>query len=87
MNQMNFDPWGSSEYQRRHDELMQEAEQYRMAMEVSRSDRAKTSGISKILVMIGEEITEFGRSLDERNRSEHGASLTITQRSSTDGCT
>ncbi len=86
MNQISFDPWTSSEYEQRHEELIKESEQYRLAKEISRGGNAMSSSTSKILALIGKEITAFGRSLEARNHSEPDTEVSMTQQSSTGGC-
>ena len=45
-----------------------------------------SSSTSKILALIGKEITAFGRSLEARDHSEPDTEASMTQQSNTGGC-
>jgi len=70
-----FDP--IMEYKRRHKELLKEALEYRLLKEAQKADMPKVSSTSKILALIGKELTSLGARMEERYgvQSESRASM------------
>ena len=86
MNQISFDPYVNIEFQRRHKELLREAERARLVSEAKKAGMGKSRNTSKILAMIGRELTSFGAGLVQRYNHQPEAELVASRQSDPGVC-
>ncbi|MFZ0532593.1 MAG: hypothetical protein WAM09_05385 [Anaerolineales bacterium] len=73
-------------YMQRQQELLKEAEQYRLVNE-ARAGIARTRRASKFLALIGKELTRLGVSLEKRFGIQSEIGTSFDQQSNPGGCT
>jgi len=86
MNQLGFNPFVSMEYERRHEELIKEAAQYRLVEEALRAGLPKVRSTSKILALVGKELVSLGASIEARYGGQSETSVALNQQSNPSGC-
>lgn len=86
MYQSGFTPFMNMEYKRRHEELMKQANEYRMLVEARKAGPPKMRSTSKILALVGKGLARLGASLEERYGSQTETNLASNQQSDPYGC-
>jgi hypothetical protein len=86
MNTLGFNPWMYMEIQRRHEELINEAAQYRLLFEALKAGPPKMRSSSKILAQIGKGLTSLGTNLEVRFGSQSETVAVLNQQSNPGGC-
>jgi len=86
MNQISINPWMTMEIQRRHTELIKEADKYRLISQFIKDEEQKMPSKSRFLARIGKGLITLGSNLEARFGIEPDDSLRFEGQSDPSGC-
>ncbi len=86
MQQFQFNPLMYEVYKRQHEELIKQAEQFRLVNEALHSSNPQATNKSKFLAMIGKELSSIGFSLEMRYGAQPEPYTSLSQQGNRDGC-
>lgn len=74
------------DYKRRQQELIKEAEYYRLVKEVLKAREPRDHHASLVLAQIGRKLTSLGTSLEERYSTAAQVEVKLSRQSGSGGC-
>jgi len=84
MTTLGFDP--IKYHEARYQQLLEEAQQYRLVQEALRARQPKARGTSNILAVLGSKLVDLGAALEKRYAAPPPAIVQLNPRSNSDCC-
>lgn len=86
MNQTGFQTYLFDEAKRRQEEIIKSMEKYRLLQEAKHTRDLKPHRESKILALLGKELTSLGNNLETRYGNRADGQASVTRLGNTNGC-